>query len=131
MNNLQLLTGCICGISVLTSVVSCRRDDGKPNVLVIFTDDQRADALGCSGNRYIKPLILTILPGMVSVSSTATSWEGITAPFRLRAGQCCSAVNTCSTCMTGLTASGQCQCILRNMVMLHSEQANGTMRKVL
>ncbi|HOF22053.1 MAG TPA: sulfatase-like hydrolase/transferase [Bacteroidales bacterium] len=54
MNNLQLLTGCICGISVLTSVVSCRRDDGKPNVLVIFTDDQRADALGCSGNRYIR-----------------------------------------------------------------------------
>jgi arylsulfatase A-like enzyme len=26
----------------------------KPNILFLFTDDQRADALGCSGNPYIK-----------------------------------------------------------------------------
>jgi arylsulfatase A-like enzyme len=26
----------------------------KPNVLILFADDQRADALGCSGNSYIK-----------------------------------------------------------------------------
>ena len=26
----------------------------KPNVLIILADDQRADALGCSGNGYIK-----------------------------------------------------------------------------
>lgn len=25
----------------------------KPNILFIFADDQRADALGCSGNIYI------------------------------------------------------------------------------
>lgn len=54
MNNLKLVTGCICGISVLASVVSCCKEEKKPNVLVIFADDQRADALGCSGNRYIK-----------------------------------------------------------------------------
>ncbi|NLA49099.1 MAG: sulfatase-like hydrolase/transferase, partial [Bacteroidales bacterium] len=54
MNNLQLFTGFICGISVLIPVVSCRKDDCKPNVLVIFADDQRADALGCSGNRHIR-----------------------------------------------------------------------------
>ena len=27
---------------------------GNPNVLFLFADDQRADALGCSGNPYIK-----------------------------------------------------------------------------
>ena len=27
---------------------------GKPNVLFLFADDQRADALECSGNSYIK-----------------------------------------------------------------------------
>jgi len=26
----------------------------KPNILILFADDQRADALGCSGNPYIK-----------------------------------------------------------------------------
>jgi len=26
----------------------------KPNVLILFADDQRADALGCSGNSYIR-----------------------------------------------------------------------------
>jgi arylsulfatase A-like enzyme len=26
----------------------------KPNILILFADDQRADALGCSGNSYIK-----------------------------------------------------------------------------
>lgn len=26
----------------------------KPNILILFADDQRADALGCSGNTYIK-----------------------------------------------------------------------------
>jgi len=26
----------------------------KPNILFLFADDQRADALGCSGNLYMK-----------------------------------------------------------------------------
>ena len=26
----------------------------KPNILFFFTDDQRADALGCAGNPYIE-----------------------------------------------------------------------------
>jgi arylsulfatase A-like enzyme len=30
------------------------REDQKPNILFLFADDQRADALGCSGNTYIK-----------------------------------------------------------------------------
>lgn len=29
-------------------------DNGKPNILFLFADDQRADAMGCSGNIYIK-----------------------------------------------------------------------------
>ena len=28
--------------------------NSKPNILFLFADDQRADALGCSGNSYIK-----------------------------------------------------------------------------
>jgi len=31
-----------------------KEESGKPNVLFIFADDQRADAMGCSGNPYIK-----------------------------------------------------------------------------
>jgi arylsulfatase A-like enzyme len=49
---------------LLLGIVSCipkdKLPDGnnenmqKPNILFLFTDDQRADALGCSGNPYIK-----------------------------------------------------------------------------
>lgn len=54
MNNSQIIAGCICSISLLTLNVSCRRTEEKPNILFILADDQRADAIGCSGNRYIK-----------------------------------------------------------------------------
>ena len=43
---------CLCAI-VLTSLTSIAQQN-KPNVLFIFADDQRADALGCSGNTYIQ-----------------------------------------------------------------------------
>lgn len=54
MNNCQLIKGCICGISLLTAAVSCQKKEHKPNILFIFADDQRADAIGCAGNPYIK-----------------------------------------------------------------------------
>ena len=31
-----------------------KKNQSKPNVLFIFADDQRADAMGCSGNSYIE-----------------------------------------------------------------------------
>jgi len=40
--------------------VSCKTEKGpaeakkKPNILFLFADDQRADAMGCSGNPYIR-----------------------------------------------------------------------------
>lgn len=40
--------------------VSCKTEKGpaeakeKPNILFLFADDQRADALGCAGNTYIR-----------------------------------------------------------------------------
>ena len=54
MNTSQLITGWVCGISVLSFAVSCQRKEQHPNILFILADDQRADALSCSGNRYIK-----------------------------------------------------------------------------
>ncbi len=54
MYNYKLIAGCICGISLLSSTQSCKRGKDKPNILFIFADDQRADALGCAGNQYIK-----------------------------------------------------------------------------
>lgn len=33
---------------------SVTKKQNKPNILFLFADDQRADALGCSGNSYIK-----------------------------------------------------------------------------
>lgn len=41
----------ILGLLPLIGVHSCAQ---KPNVLFLLADDQRADALGCSGNTYIK-----------------------------------------------------------------------------
>jgi len=54
MNNCQLITGCICGISMLTAAVSCQKKEQRPNILILLADDQRADAIGCSGNQQIK-----------------------------------------------------------------------------
>jgi len=54
MTNSQLITGCLCGISLLASTVSCKREELKPNILLLLADDQRADAMGCAGNKYIK-----------------------------------------------------------------------------
>jgi arylsulfatase A-like enzyme len=54
MKNNQFITGCVCGISLLTSAVSCQKKENRPNILFILADDQRSDALGCSGNPYIK-----------------------------------------------------------------------------
>ena len=45
---LVLFISCIATTKVYTKAVD------KPNILFLFADDQRADALGCSGNSYIK-----------------------------------------------------------------------------
>ena len=54
MNTNQLIAGCVSGISILTAAVSCQKKEHKPNILFILADDQRADAMGCAGNPYIK-----------------------------------------------------------------------------
>jgi len=42
------ITSCQTGIQDKT------KTNQKPNILFFFADDQRADALGCAGNPYIK-----------------------------------------------------------------------------
>jgi arylsulfatase A-like enzyme len=37
--------------------------DQKPNILILFADDQRADALGCAGNPYLKTPNIDSLAG--------------------------------------------------------------------
>jgi len=46
-----VLTGILWGCS---SAEKAEKDTKHPNVLFFFADDQRADALGCAGNPYIK-----------------------------------------------------------------------------
>jgi len=41
-------TALLCSLSVQSKLQS------RPNILFLFADDQRADALGCSGNSYIR-----------------------------------------------------------------------------
>ena len=41
-------------LSVLSPNSFSQQPAEKPNILFLFADDQRADALGCSGNSYIK-----------------------------------------------------------------------------
>ncbi len=40
--------------AVLCSLSVSGQTDKRPNILFLFADDQRADALGCSGNKYIR-----------------------------------------------------------------------------
>lgn len=40
-------------LSSFSSPQDTRNEQQKPNILFIFADDQRADALGCAGNPYI------------------------------------------------------------------------------
>ncbi|HNR43140.1 MAG TPA: sulfatase-like hydrolase/transferase [Bacteroidales bacterium] len=50
-----LLMGAVTGSAPLTNACVKTTDSGKrPNILFLFADDQRADALGCAGNTYIK-----------------------------------------------------------------------------
>jgi len=46
-----VFTGILWGCS---SAEKAEKDTKHPNVLFFFADDQRADALGCAGNPYIK-----------------------------------------------------------------------------
>lgn len=43
-----------CAFNVTASMSAYSQNKKKPNILFVFTDDQRADALGASGNPYIK-----------------------------------------------------------------------------
>jgi arylsulfatase A-like enzyme len=40
--------------AVLCSISVSGQTGKRPNILFLFADDQRADALGCSGNKYIR-----------------------------------------------------------------------------
>lgn len=56
----QKTTLSIIAFLLLTSLSCSKRstqittNQTRPNILILFADDQRADALGCSGNSYIK-----------------------------------------------------------------------------
>jgi len=54
MKNRQLITTCLCGLPLLTTALVGQKTTQRPNVLFILADDQRADALGCTGNSFIK-----------------------------------------------------------------------------
>ena len=70
VKNLMPLTSLL----LISSVTGCSQREkhvksmdgpgGKPNVLILLADDQRADALGCSGNSYIRT------PNIDSLAST-------------------------------------------------------------
>ena len=45
---------CLGIASLLGGFSSAAQSNHRPNILFLFADDQRADALGCSGNSYIR-----------------------------------------------------------------------------
>jgi len=47
----------------LVPLISPACTDQKPNILILFADDQRADALGCAGNPYLKTPNIDSLAG--------------------------------------------------------------------
>ncbi|HPM82254.1 MAG TPA: sulfatase [Candidatus Anammoximicrobium sp.] len=48
------LSFCVAGVVMLVFCLSASRAAQRPNVLVILTDDQRADAIGLGGSKYLK-----------------------------------------------------------------------------
>ncbi len=55
MNIRHLLALLVTGVSTLPSIAVPAAQPGKqPNVLVVLTDDQRADAIGLGGSKYLK-----------------------------------------------------------------------------
>ena len=48
-----LMIGAVAGCKTDGDLLK-KQNHGRPNVLLILADDQRADALGCSGNSYIQ-----------------------------------------------------------------------------
>lgn len=48
------VTFCLGFASLLAGFSAPGQSGSRPNVLFLFADDQRADALGCSGNTYIR-----------------------------------------------------------------------------
>lgn len=50
----EIIRNCIYGASVLAAISGCGKTVQKPNILILLADDQRADALGCAGNKHIR-----------------------------------------------------------------------------
>lgn len=50
----NMFKNCMGAAAVLCSLSVSGQTDKRPNILFLFADDQRADALGCSGNKYIR-----------------------------------------------------------------------------
>ena len=51
---LEKITVCLGVIAIAGNFPAAGQVKGRPNILFLFADDQRADALGCSGNSYIR-----------------------------------------------------------------------------
>lgn len=45
---------CLGAASLLCQLQASSQSNTRPNILFLFADDQRADALGCAGNNYIQ-----------------------------------------------------------------------------
>ena len=54
MKRNKLIGSCLCGLQFITPLLHGQNNTSKPNILFIVADDQRADAIGCAGNPYIK-----------------------------------------------------------------------------
>ncbi len=50
----NMFKNCMGAAAVLCSISVSGQTGKRPNILFLFADDQRADALGCSGNKYIR-----------------------------------------------------------------------------
>ena len=59
----------LCNLVSVLNVYSQEKDKRKPNILFIFTDDQRADAFGASGNNYIST------PNIDKIAKAGTRFE--------------------------------------------------------
>jgi arylsulfatase A-like enzyme len=60
----------------------CAEKNGRPNIIFILTDDQRADSLGCMGNPVVKTPNLDRLAGEGTLFLNATVTSTICTPSR-------------------------------------------------
>jgi len=92
--NPRMIAGCLCGVSLMASSVSCQKTGKKPNIVLILADDMGWGDVNANGNNLIETPVLNRLKSeslsferfYVCPLSAPTRAEMLTGRYFLRTG---------------------------------------------